>query len=488
MSISNKSIFDKIYGLDTRSLAIGRILLGIYLIFNLCIHKLYHYKEFYSPVSGLFKGDAMHLPDLAFLSFIHNISTDTGMIFYFIVLLVLLVAFTVGFFANYTGFVAALFLSALQWKFMPLRMGFDIYAEIILFLYAFLPSDVYFSMNTISKPNSTHHEYRSKWAFLFLFQIGLFYLTTAILKDGDSWMQGSAVAYALKDINLAYNQAKYLLQYPKLLQVISYSVLIFEFLIIVLIFLPFYSKKVRIFLSFSMLFLHWGIALFINVGHFQYITSIVAIVLLPNTIWDRIHIHIKRPKFLEKIDFKVPDSFIRNNSIVGYLAFIYILIGIVLSNYIFIVRYKNSLEYNSSNEEIYNQSLKPFPNLGVFRQGFQLYAPNPPLKAEALSLIGNFENDIRIDLLTHQKVANNYNHKTNLPFWDYRILLLSTLTTRYNNYFFSSLLKAWAYQNANNVAKQYKYKPLNIKIILHEFYYDENIPKRLKNDTLFLLK
>jgi hypothetical protein len=117
--------------------------------------------------------------------------------------------------------------------------------------------------------------------FTYLFTIASVYLFTVLLKQSDEWRsEGTAVYYALSLGQLRLPAGDLIYHYPSLMRVLTFTVLIFETAVPLLILWPSKRNTLRTLAFILIVILHSSIGLTLYVGLFYLISIVCAIGLL----------------------------------------------------------------------------------------------------------------------------------------------------------------------------------------------------------------
>jgi hypothetical protein len=122
---------------------------------------------------------------------------------------------------------------------------------------------------------------------LFL-QIAFVYWFTAALKSGPEWRTDyTALYYALSLDQLATPIGHLLLDFPSLLQVLTFGTFLLEAIGPLLLFCPFFTGPVRTGAALAFMSFHFGIWLTMDIGIFPWISAFCMVCFFPTWFWDR---------------------------------------------------------------------------------------------------------------------------------------------------------------------------------------------------------
>jgi hypothetical protein len=124
--------------------------------------------------------------------------------------------------------------------------------------------------------------------FGLFMQIAFVYWFTAALKSGPEWRTDyTALYYALSLDQLATPIGHMLLDFPTLLQVLTFGTFVLEALGPLLLFCPFFTGPVRTGAALAFMSLHFGIWLTMDIGIFPWISAFCMVCFFPTWFWDR---------------------------------------------------------------------------------------------------------------------------------------------------------------------------------------------------------
>ncbi len=188
-----------------------------------------------------------------------------------------------------TVLVWALVLS-IQFRNPVLSSAGDVLLHILLFWAMFLPLGAYWSVDRALNTAPP----RLSMRFLSLATVGLFmqiafmYWFTAIMKSGPEWrVDGSALYYALSIDRYTSPLGAYLLNFPTLLEVLTFATIALEAFGPFLLFCPFLTGPVRTAMVLAFMSLHFGIWLAMDIGLFPWISAFCMVCFLPGWFWDK---------------------------------------------------------------------------------------------------------------------------------------------------------------------------------------------------------
>jgi hypothetical protein len=421
-SIINNTIY-KIEGLDVRSVALFRIVLGLGLISYIILMKWIPAKEYLAPSSTIFGNEYLKIADDGFMqySLMKYIHTDFGYYAFLLTTIISLFLYVIGVFPKLFAIVSYILFNAILLRFYVINtvFGWEKYLELLLFFSVFLPINQQFTIIKVHSNNIKENYNRSFFSYLFLFQIGVIYMVSALSKSGDYWIEGNAVQVVLNTV-LQIKPLAYLINSNTFIcKFFNYATLISEFLIFIFLFIPFNNKYFRILAAFIILFLHWGIYMFLEVGFFVIPATAVFAVLIPSFCWNynllKVLNEISKNIPTKIINIKVSNLYINIKNILTISLGVYFLIFIIhqnirkfygndklIGNYLY---EKGIIQFLESHK------LPIIKQIYFFKQSWGFYSPNPHTETSFFKIIGYAKDDDRAYV-----IKNEPNFDINAPY------------------------------------------------------------------------
>lgn len=318
----------EVFGIDARALSIFRIFIGLILFFDLFVRVFAftaHYTDFgVLPLEFYYK---TYLAESWWS--IHTLSSS---IYYQIALFSLSFVFSIflifGFQTKFASIASWFLLISLHSRNPTILQGGDVMLRALLFWAMFLPLNLRYSLD--SKFGKVK---KDKLVFSFgsaglLLQVAFVYFFSALLKTGVDWFpDGTAIYYALSLDQFSTYIGKFILNFPELMQGMTFFVLLIEMVGPILLFVPFWFNKIRIGTCFAFFATLIGMALCMRLGHFPYIGLASFVLFLPSAFWDKLSKKFKIFEYKEnyKIYNKNIDSYSRAINLVALFFIVYIL-------------------------------------------------------------------------------------------------------------------------------------------------------------------
>jgi hypothetical protein len=282
--------FERIFGLDLRSLALFRIGVAIFVIYDL-ISRSFDLTAHYTDAGAMPRAAAFQyfaasplygVWNPAYMSVHFLTGSVIGIAIIFLVHGAVAAGMLVGYRTRLMTFLVWFFSASLQAR-NPLVLSVgDSVLLVLLFFSSFLPLGSRFSLDARSKP-ARGVVYASPASAVFYLQFISVYFFGALLKSGVEWHSGTALYYAFNIDQFALPLAKTLLQYPSLLKGLTFVAWWVEFLGGFLLLVP--QPVVKLGGIIAIAGLQLGIGLTLALGHNPWVNTIVLLPFIPSFIW-----------------------------------------------------------------------------------------------------------------------------------------------------------------------------------------------------------
>ncbi|HAC66223.1 MAG TPA: hypothetical protein DCF68_22485 [Cyanothece sp. UBA12306] len=293
MNRQSSSKLTDIFGLDLRSLAVFRIGLALVVIADL-ISRFRGLNAHYTD-TGVLPRQALtkELLHPWYWSF-HLISGDSiFQIFLFLIAVLIALAMLVGYRTRLATIATWALNISLQNRNPALIFAGDDVLRAILFWAIFLPLGASYSidssLNSSQKP--LPKQVISGATVAFLVQLIFIYIWSAAYKTKSEiwWPTGEAVYYSLSFDQYVTQIGQFLLGFPlPLLQFLTFSALIFEWVGPLMIFIPWGTTFWRCLAIFCFILLHTGFELCFSIGLLSYLSISNWLALIPTDLWEKI--------------------------------------------------------------------------------------------------------------------------------------------------------------------------------------------------------
>lgn len=285
-----KKIIKKLFSVDYRALALFRISVGLVLFIDL-LFRLSEVYSLYSDSGVLPRSFFLYLYTNESLISAHLISGSwivTGLLI--LVQIYFSITLIIGHRTRLSTFLSWILLISLHLRNPLVNNGGDFVMRAILLWGIFLPWGNYLSLDSLkSKAKKITKSYALSFATAgILLQGACVYYFSGILKNGEAWqLTHKAIEYALHQQQFSSALGQWLLQFPKLLEVLTIFTINLEIVAPLLLFIPIFTAQFRIVIFALFMILQVGINLSMaNLMIFGYITTILLIPFLPSSFFD----------------------------------------------------------------------------------------------------------------------------------------------------------------------------------------------------------
>lgn len=312
-----KSFFADHFSLDLRSLALMRILLSLVLLADLSI-RISDLTAFYTDAGivprSLLQFEAYDYTNPYFFSLLNISGHWLPVLILYLAGFVSVIHMLVGYRTRWFTIITWILLVSIQNRNPFIIQGGDGYLRLILFWGMFLPWGARYSIDSAGT-ESTNNKHSSLAGFAYIFQVISLYFFTGMLKNGEEWRSSfTAMYYALSLDQLVKPIGKFLLPYYEILEYLTITTLVIEFLIPVLLLIPFRKQVFRGIALILVVSLHLGIEVMMQVGLFSFISIAAASALAPTGFMDRLERGrifnwvkgFNLPLFYDKLKSRVP--------------------------------------------------------------------------------------------------------------------------------------------------------------------------------------
>jgi hypothetical protein len=280
----------EIFGIDLRTLALFRVLLGVYVLIDVFMR---------ARDLGAHYTDAGVLPRGLQIDFLHaaawSLHLANGAAWFQALLFALSGFAALGLIAGWHTRL----MTALSWVLMLsvqnrntfILSGEDNLALLMLFWAMFLPLGARYSVDAALNRTQQFagNAYATVATAALLLQGMSMYFFSALLKSHPVWVpDGTAVHYALQLDYLVTPFALWFRQFQDTMQGLTYYVYVLELAGPVLMFSPVFHRTLRTILMLAFITMHMGFFLFLEIGFFPLISIIMNLAFLPGWMWDRI--------------------------------------------------------------------------------------------------------------------------------------------------------------------------------------------------------
>lgn len=281
---------EEVFGIDLRTLALFRVLMGGYLFVDLGLRSrdlTAHYTDF-----GLLPRDVAlsYLSPSSFSLHLMN-GSSAFQACLFLLAAVFALMLILGWRTQLATVMCWFLLLSLQNRNTLILSGEDNLALLLLFWAMFLPTGARYSVDAAldEERQDKKHNYCSIGTSALLLQGMSMYFFSALLKTDDIWIpDGTAVYYALHLDYLATPFAIWFRQFEGVLIGLTYYVWTLELVGPILIFSPVLNRPLRAAVMIGFLTMHFGFWMCLEIGLFPLISIIMNLTFMPAWMWDAI--------------------------------------------------------------------------------------------------------------------------------------------------------------------------------------------------------
>lgn len=273
------------FAFDVRSLALFRVLLGVMLLFDLATRAVdlrAHYTgEGVVPIS------LVGVPDYGSrLTSVHLLSDAFAwQAFLFALAAVFAVMLLVGFKTRLATLASWFLLGSLHVRNSLICYEADSILVLCLLWSLFLPLEARWSLDRRGQPpRPLEPSQVSAGSVGFIFQVCFIYWFAALSKTGATWIDGTAVNYALHIDQYSTWVGRALLDWPAVIKLLTWSTLVIEGGVPFLLIAP--SQRVRLIGLGLLGSMQVGFFCAMDLGIFPFVSLLALVPLVPSCVWD----------------------------------------------------------------------------------------------------------------------------------------------------------------------------------------------------------
>jgi predicted DCC family thiol-disulfide oxidoreductase YuxK len=289
--------------IDPRSLALGRIMLGLILIADL-LRRVPILRDFYSNL-GLIPNHTVlwrpPFPHIFSIFFMASLPEESAI--WFVIAFVCFFFFTIGYRTRLFHLLSFALTTSLHNRILPAENWGGVAIGILMVWTLFLPMGRRFSVDAIraslrarpderpadlvAVPPPDERQTTSIAALGLLLQIGAIYWLNYVHKSGSTWRDGTAVHYVLwQERIVTWLGVQIRMHAPDIVpRLLTEGTLLIEASILFLVLTPIFWRWTRFVAALLIWALHGGIALLVNLGIFEAAMMTLAPFLLTDAQW-----------------------------------------------------------------------------------------------------------------------------------------------------------------------------------------------------------
>ena len=305
------NIFKPWFEVDSRSLGIFRIFLGILCFID--IARRWNYIDiFYTNGSIISASSSTSFYKM--FTLLTSFTKSWEVYLFFLIGLFFSVLLIIGYRSKLSHIICAVVIISIHNRAIILENAGDMFFNSLLIWTIFLPlglsysidalkkSLVGFKENTIEELNNKNFginypiKITSLAYFAVLLQISWIYFFTALNKTGYDWKNGYAI-FKMYQLDTFLTPIGYIIRdyiTSPISKLLTFGVVYLEYSIIILLFIPFYSYIFRTFAIIALSFFHIMIRLSVKVGLFSFTMLTTFTLLIDSKIYDIINRYINR--------------------------------------------------------------------------------------------------------------------------------------------------------------------------------------------------
>lgn len=280
----------EIFGIDLRTLALFRVLLGLYILIDLAMRArdlVSHYTD-----AGIMPRPVQidHLYITTWSLHLANGAAWFQALLFGVAGLVAL-GLLFGWRTRLMTAMSWLLMLSVQNRNTFILSGEDNLALLMLFWAMFLPLGARYSVDAALDRSKRFvcNDYVTLATAALLLQGMSMYFFSALLKTHPIWYQdGTAVHYALQLDYIVTPFALWFRQFQELMTGLTYYVYVLELVGPILIFSPVLHRTLRTVLMLAFMSMHAAFAVFLEIGFFPFISIIMNLTFMPGWMWDKL--------------------------------------------------------------------------------------------------------------------------------------------------------------------------------------------------------
>ena len=298
-----KKAIEQVFGIDPRALAAFRIGAALTILLDL-FYRSRDLTAFYTDAGvmpRLARIELYEVDDAFAFADMWSLHMMSGQFWGQLILLLIAAIFAVGLLVGYrtklTSIVTWVLLVSLDSRNPMVLNSGDTLLRCQMFWVLFLPLGERWSVDRfLSGKGASHRVVVSSASAALMLQLAMMYFFSALFKTHAVWLtERSAVYYALNCEAYMTSVGVWLQTMPSgVLEALTIATYLLEFVGPLIIFLPFWTSKIRTGVVITFWLFHAGLAVAMTIGFFPAICMVCWIVFLPPSFWDRLETWLHR--------------------------------------------------------------------------------------------------------------------------------------------------------------------------------------------------
>ncbi|MEZ4287865.1 MAG: lipase maturation factor family protein [Polyangiales bacterium] len=279
-------LFDRVFGIDPRTLGVTRIAMALLLLFDLG-KRFLDLNLWYTESSLLPTSVVVASPIRPHsYSILYYLESPTAVAIAFAFIAIVYLCFLFGIFTRVAHLLSLVALVSLQVRVDLLSNGGDFVFCALMTWTLFLPMGGRFSVDAMRR-GPTMYPVRSLAVLALTTQLAIIYFFNAIHKGGQTWIDGTSVYYLAHQDRMVTTVGVWMRDHLPLwmFEAMSYGTLVIEWALPLLILSPWGRPATRRLAIVLIVILHGSIALVSNVGLFSPVMMVFSLLLITHEDW-----------------------------------------------------------------------------------------------------------------------------------------------------------------------------------------------------------
>ncbi len=297
----------EVFSLDTRSMALFRILLGSIALYDLAVRSMY-LRYFYTDHGVMPRDAVLETFWKKYYFSLHMMSGEPLMIsLLFIIAAIAALCYLIGYKTKIANVILWVLLMSIMARNQLVCNSGDVVFRLMLFFSIFLPVHARWSVDKLLnlKEPKIPKLFLSAASLFLILQVAIIYPASVVAKTGLSWQNGTSVFLALNIDQHATPIGQWLLNFPSLLKILGFFTLYIEKFAWLLLFVPIKAQWFRLLAVALFASMHAGFLFGLYLGLFGVICITAWLALLPPLFWDKLLPKFPGYKTLQNIATKI---------------------------------------------------------------------------------------------------------------------------------------------------------------------------------------